>query len=243
MAPRPRIFITPQQASTIKEMALKNTSNAAIAQAVCINKSIVAYVAKSVRSGAATATVDGRGRPPLLSQRDIRALARIVKVYRFSSVEEITRRVKAARTSAVSTRKVRRAMEKLGSMSATPATKPWVSDVNNVTPVAWAKERQSWDEEWRFVIFTDDYSFKVKRPSRARVWRSVGEWYQPSCLRPSFKSGRPTLIVWNGFSAHGRTPLRHVSGSMNTEQYEEVLADDVINHIMADYVAPDAAWL
>ena len=243
MTPRPRTSLTPQQVATIKEMALKNNSNAAISLAIDINKNTVAYVAKSVRSGAGVAKVDGRGRPPLLSPRDIRALARIVKVYRFSSVEDITRRVNAPRTSAVSTRTVRRAMHKLGFMSATPATKPWVSEANKVKRVAWAKERRSWDGEWSHVFFTDESSFEVKRPGRARVWRSVGERFQPSCLRPSFKSGRQTLMVWAGFSARGRTPLRRVCGSMNTEQYEEVLADDIFNYIVADYGAPDAAWL
>jgi len=120
-------------------MALKNYSNAAIAQEIDLNKSIVAYVTDSVRSGAGAAKVDGLGRPPFLSPREIRTLARIVKAYRFSSVEDVMRRVIAPRTSAMSTCTVRRAMHKPGFMSATPATKPWVSDVNKVQRVAWAK--------------------------------------------------------------------------------------------------------
>jgi len=71
----------------------------------------------------------------------------------------------------------------------------------------------------------------------------VRERFQPSCLRPSFKSGSQTLMVRAGFAARGRTPFRCVSGSMNTEQYEEVLADDIFDYIVANYGAPDAAWL
>jgi len=242
MTPRPRTSLTAQQVATIKEMVLKNNSNAAISLAIDINKNPVAYVAKSVRSGAGVAKVDGPGRPPLLSPRGIRALARIVKVYRISSDDEITRRVNAPRTSAVSTRTVRRAMHKLGFMSATPANKPWMSDEKKVKRVAWAKERRSWDREWSSVFFTDESSLEVKRPGRARVWRSVGERFQPSCLRPSFKSGSQTLMVWAGFSARGRAPLRRVCESVNTEQYEKVLAGDIFNYIVADYGAPDAAW-
>jgi len=124
MTPRPRTSLTAQQVATMKEMALKNNSNATISRAIDINKNTVAYVAKSVRSGAGVAKVDGQGRPPLISRRDIRALARIFKVYRFSSVEDITRLVNAPRMSAVSTRTVRRALHKLGFMSATPTTNP-----------------------------------------------------------------------------------------------------------------------
>jgi len=32
-------------------------------------------------------------------------------------------------------------------------------------------------------------------------------------------------MVWGGFSARGRTPLYRVKGSMQSDQYEEVLGD------------------
>jgi len=243
MAPRRRISLTPKQVSTIEEMASNNSSNGTIAKAIDVKKSTVAYVAKFVRGGAGVAKVDRRGRPALLSSSDIRTLARTVKVNRFSSAEEITRQLNASRSRPISSRTVQRAMQKLGFKSVTPATKPWVSDVNKVKRVAWAKERRHWDEEWNYAFFTDESSFGVKRLSRARMWRSVGERLQPSCLRPSFKSERPSVMDWARFSARGRTPLRRVIGSMNSDQYEEVLAEDVFNYTVADYGAPDAAWL
>ena len=151
--------------------------------------------------------------------------------------------MKAPRTSAESTRTVRRATHKLRILTAMPATRPWVSDANMVKRVAWAEERQSWGDKWGCAFFTDESSFEVKLPSRARVWWFVDKRLRPWFLRPSFKSGRQTLMVWAGFSARGRTPLRHVSGSKNTDQYEEVLAEDIFYYIVADYGAPDAAWL
>jgi len=237
MTPRRRTSLTAQKAATIKEVALKNNSSAVISRAIDINKNTVAYVAKSVRSGAGVAKVDGQGRPLLRSPKDIRALPRIGKVNRFSSVEDIKRRVIAPRTSALSTRTVLRATHNLCFMSTTSATKPWVSDANKVKRVAWAKERRSWDNEWSSVFFTDQSSFEFRRPGRARVWRSVGKRLQPSCLRPSYKSGRQTLMVWAGFSARGRTRLRRVCGCLNTEQYKDVLA----NGTMA-VALPYSAW-
>jgi len=67
ISPRPRTFLAPKQAATIQQMALRNNSNAAMAQAIDLNQSTVHYVAKSVRNGAWAAKVDGRGRPPLFS--------------------------------------------------------------------------------------------------------------------------------------------------------------------------------
>jgi len=69
MSPRQRTFLAPQQAATIKQMALRNNNNAAMAQAIDLNRRTVAYVAKSVGNGAWAAKVDGRGRPSLFSPR------------------------------------------------------------------------------------------------------------------------------------------------------------------------------
>jgi len=58
-------------------------------------------------------------------------------------------------------------------------------------------------EEWSFVFFTDESSFEVRRPTRARVWRVEGERYSLNFLRPSFRSGRKSssssalTISWN----------------------------------------------
>jgi len=48
-------------------------------------------------------------------------------------------------------------------------------------------------------------------------------------------------MVWGGFSAHGRTPLYRVQGSMQSDQYEKVLGDLVYHHIVADFGSPGGA--
>jgi len=124
MAPRRRISLTPNQVSTNEKTASKNNSNGTIAKAVDVKKSTVAYFARFVRGGAGAAKVRRRGRPPLLSSRDIHSLARTVKVNRASSVEEITRQLNDSRARLVRPHTVQRAMHKLNFMSTTPATKP-----------------------------------------------------------------------------------------------------------------------
>jgi len=51
----------------------------------------------------------------------------------------------------------------------------------------------------------------------------------------------PVGNLWGGFSARGRTPLYRVKGSMQSDQYEEVLGDLVYHHIVADFGSPGGA--
>lgn len=51
--------------------------------------------------------------------------------------------------------------------------------------------------EWDRVIWTDEASFEVgKNSGRVRCWRRPDEAFAPQCLRPTFKSGRSSLMVW-----------------------------------------------
>jgi len=92
-----------------------------------------------------------------------------------------------------------------------PALKPWLSEKNKGTRVQWALERRSWVEEWSFVFFTDESSFEVRRPTRARVWLVEGERYSLNFLRPSFRSGRKSgsssalTISWNSVLTFSHT--------------------------------------
>eukprot|EP00170_Pyropia_yezoensis_P000566 contig_2818_g567 len=166
-----------------------------------------------------------------------------MKANRFSSLSTITELVNVGRTKPVSPRTVRRAMQAQGFSSMAPAVKPWVSDANKAKRVRWVTERHPWDLEWNFVLFTDESSFEVRRPSRARVCSKPEERFLPGCVRPPFKSGRQSVMVWAGFSSRGRTPLYRVHGSMESAQYERLLEQEVYHHLMAHFGSSGGAWL
>jgi len=74
------------------------------------------------------------------------------------------------------------------------------------------------------------------------VWRQPGQRYATSNLRPTFKSGRESVMVWGAFSAVGRTPLLRVEGSMNGASCVDELKSVVVHYMCADYGSPDGAW-
>jgi len=236
--------------SSIKEMVANKMSNGAIAVSLNLKKSTVAYVAANARRADGGARKDNRGRPKVLSPRELRGLRRLVEENPFASLAEIAEKLNAGRTNPpagqslrpVSPSTVRRAVKGMGMRSCAPAMKPFVSAVNKKKRLQWAKDHLPWSIQWASVLYSDESSFLVRQPQSRRVWRQPGQRYATQNLRPTFKSGRESVMVWGAFSAVGRTPLLRVEGSMNGASYVDVLESVVVHYICADYGSPDGAW-
>src|SRR4051812_26954326 len=70
--------------------------------------------------------------------------------------------------------------------------------------------------------------------ARIRVWRSASERFHPSCLTPSSKSGRQTVMVWGCFMC-GKRGLLVVfpKGGINGEVYVTILEETLMGYWMA----------
>ena len=82
----------------------------------------------------------------------------------------------------------------------------------------------------------------MRQPQARRVWRQTGQRHTSANLRPTFERGRESVMVWGGFSSMGRTPLMRMGGSMNASSCSELLVNDVVHYLCADFGAPDGVW-
>lgn len=198
MAKTSRTRLCPQEIGAIKMMVGNKMSNGAIAKALGLNKSTVAYTAAIARRAGPDVRKEGRGRPRLLSPRELRGLRRLVDENPFASIAERTEKVNNERTSAtggpalrqISPRTVRRAVKALGLSFCTPAQKPFVSAANKCKRLQWGKDHLSWSYQWAWVLYLDESSLQVRQPQSRRVWRQRGQRLQTKNLRPTFKSSR-----------------------------------------------------
>lgn len=237
--------------TTITTLLEQGKSLQAVGTILGRRKSTIAYAAKAMRSAAAGPRVDKRGRPKALTDREQRTLKRTMDISGFRSVASLTEMVNTTRSQAtggakkspVSPSTVRRAVRAMGFASRVAAKKPYLSAKNMAKRLVWSTERRGWSAEWASVLYTDESSFVVRDGSASRVWRRPGERYAPHRLRPTFKSGRQSVMVWGAFSARGRTPLVRVDGTMNADKYTGILEEYIVHQICADFGAPDAAWL
>src|SRR5262249_47275110 len=134
-----------------------------------------------------------------------RSLVRMIYNNRRISLTEIASQI----TPKVSICTIRRALHDIGLKSRIARVKPFLSDTHKAKRLKWAKERKDWgNEEWSRVIFTDESSVELGKNSRQiRVWRNPGDEWDTTCIVPSFKSGRTSVMVWSCMIAGKLGPL------------------------------------
>jgi transposase len=146
------------------------------------------------------------GRPPKIDPRTIRHIGRDLDGNRRQTLQDITSTVNQLIPSPVVPRTVQRHLHhNLHMNSRVAAKKPFLTQKHRLARKEWAAEKRGWGMvDWTRIIWTDECSVEIGKSSRCiRVWRRAGERFKESCLAPTFKSGRQSLMVWSCI-AYGR---------------------------------------
>jgi transposase len=172
------------------------------------------------------------GRPPILSERDIRHLVNIVKEDRQQSLDEITDKFNDLSVVSVSSRTIERTLHNEGFYGRAGKRKPLVSEVNRKKRLEWCKERKNWDSEWNTIIWSVESRFLLfQNDAYHWVWRRPHEKYDVDCLIPTIKSGNQGVMVWGCFTRNKIGPLIQVSGKITGSVYIEVLENNLLPFI------------
>lgn len=92
--------------------------------------------------------------------------------------------------------------------------------------MAWARKYMSWTTEWTNVVFSDEKKFNLDGPDGLQYyWHDLRREPQLFTKR-NFGGG--SLMLWAGFSLHGRTHLLKCDGRMNSEKYIQMLSTELI---------------
>jgi len=87
--------------------------------------------------------------------------------------------------------------------------------------VAWARKFKDWNEdEWKHVLFSDEYHFVVQGQQKRYERRSQGE----------------KEMFWGSFSFNGVESLYPVSGMMNADKYIDVIQHKVMRNMQAAFL-------
>jgi transposase len=202
-----------------------------IAEKLDLDPSTVTKVVKRYKLSGSTENSARPGRPKKMTERDHRHLVDNVKKNRHATLQDITNSM----PSKVSVDTVRRALHNQGINSRIAAKKPFINQVNQAKRLVFAREHQRMTiDDWKNVLWTDESSFEIGKNSRqVHVWRTEGERFNSSCLTPSFKSGRQTVMVWGCFMWGKRGPLVILpKGSINGPKYVEVMEEAMLDFWM-----------
>ncbi|GFW46807.1 transposable element Tcb1 transposase [Trichonephila clavipes] len=92
----------------------------------------------------------------------------------------------------------------------------------------WCDERRMWAAEWN-VVFTDESRIYLQHhDGRIRVWRHRGEKMLNSCVMHGHTGPAPCIMELGGIGYHSRTPLVHITGTLNSQRYISELLESVI---------------
>jgi transposase len=162
-----------------------------------IAETTVGYVIRKFRMTGSSENKSRSGRPSVLTARDKSHLATTVKRNRFMPLREITDQLPAN----VYRWTVSKALKESGMSLCAAAKKPNISPKNIIERKNWCKDLSKWsDDDWQKVIWSDESTVELGLSSRkVKVWRTVGQRYNPECLAPNRRSGRISVMFWSCF--------------------------------------------
>jgi transposase len=196
-----------------------------IATVLKLPNSIAGDVIVKWKREGTTTTKPRQSGPRLMTDRDRRALKKVVREARQTSSETITPEFRSATNCPASTMTVRRELRGMGFHGRAAAHKRNISLMNAKRLLKWCKERRHWTvDNWKRVIWSDESHYTMWR-SDGSVWvcRMPGERHLPACVVPTVKFGGGAITGWGCFSWNGLGPLVILCGNINAEHYKDIL--------------------
>lgn len=193
-----------------------------IAKKMLLPPSTVNYIIKRFKEENSIENAPRTGRPPKISERGQRYLLREIKKNRRQTLMNLTESTGLE----VSPSTLRREIHESEFSSRIAVPKPYISEKNAQKRLKWCKERVNWtNEELKRIIWSDECSIEMGQNSKViRCWRKSEEKWNPECLRPTFRSGRQTAMVWGCFVRGRLGPLVILpKGQLNGGNYVNIL--------------------
>lgn len=104
--------------------------------------------------------------------------------------------------------------------------KPPLKPQHKFNRVCWAKEKMSWVDEWKNIIWSDEKKFNLDGPDGfAYYWHDLRKDDVHFSKR---HTGGGSLMIWACFNYYGKSTLAIISGNLNQYEYQRHLADHLL---------------
>ena len=172
----------------------------------------------------------GSGRPRATTAVDDRYLTISARRNPFQSARRIQNEFRQATHVTISSQTVRNRLREVGLRSRVPRVVPRMTAEHRRRRLDWARTHSRWTvEQWSNILFTDESRFTVDHSDGgSRVWRGVGQRYDPQFTVAVNRWGGGSVMVWAGVSVTERTELHFVQGNMNAHYYRDNVLETII---------------
>jgi hypothetical protein len=171
------------------------------------------------------------GRPRIPSDRDDRALQRLVRRIPFATSPVLKQHWLPNRH--LSTRTVRNRLKSAGLKSRRVNKRPLLADRHRWTRLAWCSARRGWNlRTWRKIHWSEEGRFLLHvTDGRTRVWRHKDTAYTPRNIQPTVPYDGGSVMVWGCISYDCKLDLVTIQGNLTGDQYiRDVLLPVVVPH-------------
>jgi transposase len=171
------------------------------------------------------------GRPRVTSDRDDRALQRLVRRMPFATSPVLKHHWLPNRR--LSTRTVRNRLKSAEHNSRRVIKRPLLVDRHRRSPLAWCLARRGWNlRTWHKIHWSDESRFLLHvTDGRMRVWRHKNTAYSRRNIQPTVPYGGCSVMVWRCISHDCRLDLVTIQGYLTGDQYtRDVLQPVVVPH-------------
>ena len=161
--------------------------------------------------------VHAGGRPKVLSPRDKRLILREVKKNRKISLKQI--KFKTNVSASVST--IKRLFQKRNISRKKLKGQPKLSNDHKRRRLHFARDHQTWDEEWSNILFSDEKKWNLYGPDGYQYYWSDSS--TPKMVFSKRQNSGGGIMVWGAISANGKLPLVIMNGKFNAAQYVQMV--------------------
>lgn len=127
----------------------------------------------------------------------------------------------------VSRETIRRVLKKSNTLTyRNMLTKPPLKAEHRIKRLNWAKNKVSWGEEWKHVIWSDEKKFNLDGPDGfAYYWHDLRK---DELYFSKRHTGGGSLMIWACFNFYGKSSLAIVSGKQNQWEYQQHLTEHLL---------------
>jgi transposase len=182
-------------------------------------RTVERYIAKW-KQGLPVEDIKSEGRPTQLTDSVRRSITTQLQRDEFSTSKDITLAMENDGVGSVTPRTVRRYLARLSYKNSLPRVVPFITMVQRNNRILWAEAHR--DTDWSSVFFSDETMIQLSA-NITRAWHKRG--HRPNCRRSKYPA---KVMFWGAISASRKSPLVVVSGTLNAQGYQTLLADQFI---------------
>lgn len=157
------------------------------------------------------------GRPKVLSPRDKRLILGHLRKNRRESIPSIIAKtsIKASNST------IRRLLQANNITRKKMKGHPRLLPQHKVARLEFARKHQTWDDEWKTVVSSDEKKFNLDGPDGYKYfWADKN---MPETIYSRRQNAGGSVMVWGAISAKGTMDLQIMNGRYNANRYIEML--------------------